>query len=81
MPLNIYSVIQPTPGFLGDSVVKNLPVNLGDMCSIPGSGTAPEKGCILPWEIPWTEELGGLQSMGCKRVGHNLVTEQPQPAI
>ena len=21
---------------------------------------------ILAWEIPWTEEPGGLQSMGCK---------------
>ena len=26
---------------------------------------------ILAWEIPWTEEPGGLQSMGLKRVGHN----------
>ena len=26
---------------------------------------------ILAWEIPWTEELGGLQSMGLQRVGHN----------
>ena len=24
---------------------------------------------ILTWEIPWTEELGGLQSMGLQRVG------------
>ena len=32
--------------------------------------------CILAWEIPWTEELGGLQSMGSQRVGHNLVTKQ-----
>ena len=23
---------------------------------------------ILAWEIPWTEELGGLQSMGSQRV-------------
>ena len=23
---------------------------------------------ILAWEIPWTEELGGLQSMGLQRV-------------
>ena len=27
--------------------------------------------CILAWEIPWTEEPGGLQSMGPPRVGHN----------
>ena len=26
---------------------------------------------ILAWEIPWTEESGGLQSMGSQRVGHN----------
>ena len=26
---------------------------------------------ILAWEIPWTEEPGGLQSMGCQRVGHD----------
>ena len=26
---------------------------------------------ILAWEIPWTEELGGLQSMRLQRVGHN----------
>ena len=26
---------------------------------------------ILAWEILWTEELGGLQSMGLRRVGHD----------
>ena len=26
---------------------------------------------ILTWEIPWTEEAGGLQSMGSQRVGNN----------
>ena len=25
----------------------------------------------LAWKIPWTEEPGGLQSMGSQRVGHN----------
>ena len=25
---------------------------------------------ILAWKIPWTEETGGLQSMGSQRVGH-----------
>ena len=33
---------------------------------------------ILAWEIPWTEESGGLQSMGSQRVGYDLVTEQRQ---
>ena len=26
---------------------------------------------ILAWRFPWTEEPGGLQSMGLHRVGHN----------
>ena len=29
----------------------------------------------LAWEIPWTEEPGGLQSMGSQRVGHDWSTE------
>ena len=33
---------------------------------------------ILAWEIPWTEETSGLQSMGSQRVGHGLVTNQQQ---
>ena len=41
--------------------------------SIPGSGRSLEKGMathssVLAWEIPWTEEPGGLQSMGSQRV-------------
>ena len=35
---------------------------------------------ILAWRIPWTEEPGGLQSMGLQRVGHDLVTKQ-QPFL
>ena len=26
---------------------------------------------ILAWDIPWTEEPGGLQSMGSQRLGHD----------
>ena len=32
----------------------------------------------LAWEIPWTKEPGGLQSMGCKIVWLNLATKQQQ---
>ena len=33
--------------------------------------------CTLAWDIPWTAEPGGLQSMGHKRdMGHDLVTKQ-----
>ena len=53
------------------------------MGSIPGSGRSPRKvnnnplqySSILAWEIPWTEEAGGLQSMGLQRVGHDLATK------
>ena len=34
---------------------------------------------ILTWKIPWTEESGGLQSMGSQRVRHNLATNPTPP--
>ena len=60
------------PGFPGDSEVKNLPANtgaLGDTGLIPGWGRSPGGGNSNPfqyscWEILWTEEPGGLRSMG-----------------
>ena len=33
---------------------------------------------ILAWEIPWTEEPGGVQSMGLKRVGYDWATNTHQ---
>ena len=30
---------------------------------------------ILAWRIPWTEEPGGIQSMGSQRVRHNWATK------
>jgi len=44
-----------------------------DSGSIPGLGRSPGIGnatcsSILAWKIPWTEEPGGLQSMGMQRV-------------
>ena len=32
---------------------------------------------MLTWRIPWTEEPGGLQSMGSHRVRHSLATKPP----
>ena len=29
------------------------------------------RSSILAWDIPWTEEPGGRQSMGLHRIGHN----------
>ena len=53
-----------------------LSVQETDMGSIPGTGDPLEKGMathssIPAWRIPWTEEPGGLQSMGSQRVGHD----------
>ena len=55
------------------SVVKYPPAKAGDAGSIPGLGRSPEEGMVthssvLAWTIPWTEEPGGLQSMGSLRV-------------
>ena len=36
---------------------------------------------ILPWETPWTEEPGGLQSMGLQRVRQNLATQHQQRCL
>ena len=36
------------------------------------------RSSILACKIPWTEEPSGLQSIGLKRVGHNLATKQQQ---
>ena len=33
---------------------------------------------LLAWEIPWTEDPGGLQSIGLQRVRHDLVTKELQ---
>ena len=36
---------------------------------------------ILAWEIPWTEEPGGLQSKQVQRVGNSLASKQQQLTI
>ena len=56
---------EPKEGFAGGSVVKNPPANTGDMGLILGRGDTLGKKMathsnILAWEIPWTEEPGGL---------------------
>ena len=67
-------------GFPGGSVVKNLSANVGDVGSNSGSGRSLEKytatdSSILAWEIPWTEESGGLQSMGTQKSWTRLSNE------
>ena len=62
--------------FAGGSDIKESAWNARDLDSMPESGRSPGEGngnpfSILVWRIPWTEEPGGLQSMGSQRVGHN----------
>ena len=56
-------------------VVKNLPTDARDIGDISREDPLEEgmaTHCsILVWEISWTEEPGGLQSMGSQRVGHD----------
>ena len=59
-------------GFLGGSVVKNLPAVQKTQVRYLGQEDPLEKGMsthssILAWNTPWTEEPG----MGLQRVGHD----------
>jgi len=56
--------------------VKNLPAMQETQVQSLGQEDILEKGLathsnILAWKIPWTEEIGGLQSTGSQRVGHD----------
>ena len=62
-------------GFPDGSVVKNLPAVQKMWIQSLGREDPLEKEIathfsILAWEIPWTEEPGGLQSTGSQRVRH-----------
>ena len=64
-------------------MVKNLPAMSQMQVGSLGQEDPLEKEMamhsnILAWEMPWTEEPGGLQSMGWQRTGHNLRTKQQQ---
>ena len=64
-------------GFLGGTVVKNMPANAGDVrVRSLGQEDPLEEGMANPssipaWRTSWTEEPGGLQSTGSQRVGHD----------
>ena len=56
--------------------VKNLSANAGDGVQsldweCPLEEEMATHSSILAWEIPWTEELSRLQSMGSQRVRHD----------
>ena len=66
-------------GFPVDSVVKNPHANAGAWETRVGflhqEDTLEKEMAthfsMLAWRIPWTEDPGGLQSMGSQRVRHN----------
>ena len=45
-----------------------------------GKGKATHSS-ILAWRIPWTEEAGGLQSMGSQKVGQDCATNTSLPCL
>ena len=51
--------------FPSGSVVQNAPANAGDWVGkVPWEEEMAPHSSILAWKIPWTEEPGGLQSIG-----------------
>ena len=73
------SFVYIVKGFPDGSEGKESACNAGDMGdagSVPGLGDPLEKemaahSSTLAWKTPWTEEPGGLQSMGSQRVRRN----------
>ena len=71
-----------TRGFPGGSVVKNPPAMQETGIRSLGQEDPPEEemaahSSILVWEIPWTEEPGGLQSVGLQ---NRTRLSTPEPA-
>ena len=69
--LQTVNIRQPMKGFPHSSVSQQSACNAGDPGTIPGSGDPLEKEMaphsnIRAWRIQWTEEPGGLQSMGLR---------------
>ena len=63
-------------------MVKNVPANAGDVCSIPRLRTSPGEGngnltpLFLPGKSHGQRSLACYSPWGCKRVGHELATKQ-----
>ena len=73
---SLCAVFPRAKGFPGGSDSKESACNAGDLGLIPGLGISPGEGygyqfSVLAGNIPWTEELGRLQSMGLQKVGHD----------
>ena len=76
--LKIFLYTDTILNFTCGSMVKNLPARRDTWVRSLGWEDPLEKGMgtqssILAWRIPWTEEPGGLQSVGSQRIGHDRV--------
>ena len=64
----------------GGSAVKSVPANARDSRSLvqedPLEKEMATHSSVFAWEISWTEETGGLQSMGSQKIRYNLATKQ-----
>ena len=72
----VYTITILPTGFPGGSAVKNLAAAQEKQVQSLGQEDPLKEGMathfsILPWRIPWTEEPGGIPSMGPQRVGHD----------
>ena len=83
-PQPLFTATQPSTGFPGGSDSKAFACHMGDLGWIPGSGRSPWRRkwqptpVPLPGKIPWTEEPGGQQSMGCSQLS-DFTHSQPSP--
>ena len=75
----MYGALSKLMAFLLAQLVNSLLANTGnprEMGSSPGPGRSPGEGTgnpfqyFLPGEFPWTEEPGGLRSVGPQRIQH-----------
>ena len=72
----MYKALEIQWASLAAQMVTNLSVMQETQVQSLGQDGPLEKGMatfsnILAWRIQWTEEPGGLQSMGSQRVGHD----------
>ena len=66
-------------------LVKNLPTMKETQVQSLAGEDPPEKemaidSSVFSWDIPWTGEPGGLQSMGSQRLRQELLTKPPPAA-
>ena len=77
LPLDVYFSIMCPSNMLeahnNRRMVELIHLYNGLLCSHSEKAMAPHSS-TLAWKIPWTEEPGGLQSMGSLRVRHDWAT-------